>query len=587
MMTSRMLNHSRSRAILIKTTASQDSGIPPTPGAAASVAGMQAVLTSPELCGWSASSVVIPVETSNASHVGMTLRQLARKATEVLLVYFVGHGMFGRDEHFYLSLAGTDSQDPENSSLAYEQIRREVLNSRARLKIVILDCPFSGRVIETMPENPLAMATRIFGAYVLTSTDYSVPLDPVAPGSQATLTPFTAELIGVFRSGIPGGPAELTLDDLYASLRRRLGQRGQPQPNLQVSARAQPLALTRNAAYEVGREPASPSRRRLMVAGGAVAVLGAAVAVTDLPGRSGSRQPRRRARAFAWRGHALDGPAGPVYGLAFSPDGSRLAAGSADGNAWLWEVRQPGAPARHLRQGSIVYGVAFSRDGSLLATGSADGLVQLWDLGTGRAQRIVRHSSTVWQVAFSTDAATLASSSSDRTAILSPLGSPGRRAVLRHPRTVFSVAFDLAGKTLATGCNDAAVRLWDLSTQRLSGVLSGHHAAITQMTFQPHHDRTLATGSWDRTVRFWDVPTRRSFASLTGFGGTVSGVAFSPDGRNLATGCADTTVSLWDVATRHRTSTRHDPVDVFGVAFSPDGTLLATTSHQIVWLWDI
>ena len=403
------------------------------------------------------------------------------------------------------------------------------------------------------------------------------------------MTPFTAELIGVFRSGIPGASAELTLDDLYVSLRRRLGRHGQPEPNLQASARVQPLALTRNAAYEADREPASLSRRRLVLAGGAVAVLGVAakVAVTDLPSRPESRKPRHQAGTFTWRGQALDGPAGPVYGLAFSPDGSRLVAGSADGKAWLWEVRQPGVPARHLRQGSIVYGVAFSRDGSLLATGSADGLVQLWDLGTGRAQRIARHSSTVWQVAFSTDGAILASSSSDRTAILSPLSSHGRPAVLRHPRTVFSVTFDPAGKMLATGCNDAAVRLWDLSTQRLSGTLSGHRAAITQMAFQPHHDRTLVTGSWDRTVRFWDVPNRRSSSSLTGFGGTVSGVAFSPDGRNLATGCADTTVSLWNVATRHRTSTRHDPVDVFGVAFSPEGTRLATTSHQIVWLWDI
>src|SRR6185437_11265433 len=290
MMTSRRLNHSRSRAILIGTTGCQDSRIPPTPGAAASVAGMQAVLTSPELCGWPASNVVVPKATSDASHIGLTLRQLAGKATEVLLVYFVGHGMFGRNERFYLSLAGTDGQDPENSSLAYEQIRREVLNSRARLKIVILDCPFSGRVIETMPESPLTTATPIFGAYVLTSTDYSMPLDSAASGSPTTMTPFTAELIDVFRSGIPGAPAELTLDDLYIPLRRRLGQRGQPEPNLQASARTQPLALTRNVAYEAGRESTYPGRRRLVLAGGAVIVLGAAaaVAVTEFPDRPGS-----------------------------------------------------------------------------------------------------------------------------------------------------------------------------------------------------------------------------------------------------------------------------------------------------------
>ena len=371
----------------------------------------------------------------------------------MLMVYFVGHAIFRDDGHLYLSLAGTESEDPEDTSLPYEQIRREVLASRAELKIVILDCPYAGRTIEAVPESPLTDETGIYAAYVLTSTDYAAATEN---GSSAT--PFTAELIRTIRAGVPGGPADLALDDLYDPLRRRLGQRGQPEPNCQVSGRAGQLAFTRNAARDPRRGAGTegefpspprqfPSRRQLLVAGGIVAVTGATatVAIEDFPDRAEPRRPRHETRTIAWRGRPVDGPADRVYGLAFSPDGTRLAGGSADGNAWLWDVRNPRAPARHLRQGSTVYGVAFSRDGRGLATGSADGLVQLWDLETSRAQRIARHSSTVWQVAFSEDGETLASSSSDGSVTLSPVRRDGKRIVLPHRRTVFSVTFDPAG----------------------------------------------------------------------------------------------------------------------------------------------
>jgi WD40 repeat protein len=87
----------------------------------------------------------------------------------------------------------------------------------------------------------------------------------------------------------------------------------------------------------------------------------------------------------------LDGHGEWMLALAFSPDGRRLASGSRDGTAALWEL--PGgasrsllAPARpaHLVRGhgDAVGAVAFlGRD--LLATASDDLTVRLWDTMTG------------------------------------------------------------------------------------------------------------------------------------------------------------------------------------------------------------
>ena len=55
----------RSRAILIGTTASADAEIPATPAAGGSLAGMQAVLTDAELCGWPDDNVAVIQDTSD------------------------------------------------------------------------------------------------------------------------------------------------------------------------------------------------------------------------------------------------------------------------------------------------------------------------------------------------------------------------------------------------------------------------------------------------------------------------------------------------------------------------------------------
>ena len=66
------------------------------------------------------------------------------------------------------------------------------------------------------------------------------------------------------------------------------------------------------------------------------------------------------------------GPAGGVYGVAFSHDGTLLASGGYDGTIRLWHLatgRPAGTPIQ--TYSSVcggVFGVAFSPDGTLLAS---------------------------------------------------------------------------------------------------------------------------------------------------------------------------------------------------------------------------
>jgi WD40 repeat protein len=112
----------------------------------------------------------------------------------------------------------------------------------------------------------------------------------------------------------------------------------------------------------------------------------------------------------------LRGHSAPVYGVAFSPDGKRLATASDDNTAKVWDAFT-GRELLTLRGHSYhVRGVAFSPNGKYLATASNDDTTRVWDAATGQALLTLHgHKGFVWGVAYSPDGKRLATASEDGT----------------------------------------------------------------------------------------------------------------------------------------------------------------------------
>jgi WD40 repeat protein/tetratricopeptide (TPR) repeat protein len=99
---------------------------------------------------------------------------------------------------------------------------------------------------------------------------------------------------------------------------------------------------------------------------------------------------------------------GSLSGVAFSPDGRLVLTngGTADvGSARLWDARtgEPASPVLTHPSASMIP-AAFTPDGTALVIGYADGAVRLWDVATARplgAAGALRHES--WTVAFAPD----------------------------------------------------------------------------------------------------------------------------------------------------------------------------------------
>ncbi|RMI32674.1 caspase, EACC1-associated type [Nocardia stercoris] len=215
-----MTGAGQSRAVLIGT--SRYDHLTPVPAAAANLAGL-ATLLSGTGGGFTSEQCEI-VLNPTLTRLGSAVGRAARAATEVLLMYYTGHGLLDRRGRLHLTVPGSNPDDIRWTTTPFEVLREEVLDSPARVRILILDCCFAGRAFEALADVPglIAGQTDLRGTYTITSSSANEP--SFAPAGNRH-TAFTGALLDA-ATAAPGG----TLDTLYEETDRRLHCDGHPRP---------------------------------------------------------------------------------------------------------------------------------------------------------------------------------------------------------------------------------------------------------------------------------------------------------------------------------------------------------------------
>ena len=106
---------------------------------------------------------------------------------------------------------------------------------------------------------------------------------------------------------------------------------------------------------------------------------------------------------------------GWLYEIQYSPDGTRLAAAGTLG-VWIYDTVTDAEIALFPGHGYGISALTYSPDGSILAGGSANGAIHLWNPETGEVlHTLAEHRRSVRSLIFSPDGTMLASGSRDDT----------------------------------------------------------------------------------------------------------------------------------------------------------------------------
>ena len=203
-------------------------------------------------------------------------------------------------------------------------------------------------------------------------------------------------------------------------------------------------------------------------------------------------------------GRRFRGPTDNIAGVAVSPDGRGIAAGSADKMVWLW-VREPGKPTTPVcikgHTGGVT-AVAFVAADSLLSAGT-DGTVRQWDLKTGKSKGTL--SAPVGPIAtLSFAGKRVAVAGRDGLAMRQPHAAAFTK-LGGHDGAVQCCALSADGKLLASGGADATVRVYRAEDGLQLAAYSGHNKGVRTVAFSPSGD-ALYSGGEGGTLRRWPVP---------------------------------------------------------------------------------
>jgi WD40 repeat protein len=257
-------------------------------------------------------------------------------------------------------------------------------------------------------------------------------------------------------------------------------------------------------------------------------------------------------------------------GVAFSPDGNRLAASRGAGSVTIWDF-PGGREVRTLEgPGDVVDVVTYDPAGQYLVAAGTRGMTLFDNHGVTLAQL---SEVPVWDAAFSPDGQSLVATTDDG-AFLWSLSSPGEPEML-SPRVGHAAAFHPDGELVALALDSVEsgiVEVLNPASGETVAEITHPGGPVWRLDFSPD-GRWLATASLDTTAAIWDTVDFELAHTLVGHFDQVQTLAFDPIRPEVATSGPDEATKIWSL------DTGEELLSLDGLysdlAYSPDGSYIA------------
>ncbi len=318
-------------------------------------------------------------------------------------------------------------------------------------------------------------------------------------------------------------------------------------------------------------------------------------------------------RVYRWNTQDLALPkyvTAPVRprGLAFSPVEDEIACGGEDGRLYFWNTINWAPSDFPASDGLLpIWCVAYSPDGSMLAAGTDGGRGKdsyamvgndtpliLWDTASKTVRTFaLGHKARIISVAWSPDGSLIVTGSADKTVRLWNKDlSIAKTLDVNGP--VNSVSFSPNGQYLAAGTGtDNAICVWQTETWKLVATFKGHSKSVVDVNFTANEGILWSAGV-DGRVKIWDLapsshkhvttlqdPTLREMLTRT------ATAMIEKDGRILFCFKPRAIIERYDLEKQAVLPPWNDGQPYHIAALSDDGALLAGLSPDgLLEVWE-
>lgn len=239
-------------------------------------------------------------------------------------------------------------------------------------------------------------------------------------------------------------------------------------------------------------------------------------------------------------------PGGAIEAIQWVGNDAFLAAGASEKTFSTWIVRDGVATRWKGKRAEWVSHVDISPDGKRLALGSVHRTLMVVEARTG-AQLYMRrrHRDAISAVRYSPDGTLLASGANDHRVVLYEAKRGLEIADFGpFPTAIGAIALNSDNTLLAVALIDHGIRIIRLRDGTVAASLRGHSRPVESIEFHPTRN-LLASAARDGTVRLWDASSGDASLVLGRADSPMKAVAFSPSGNRLFAGGLDRKLHAW------------------------------------------